>query len=512
MAHPLPLLVALPMAAAVLLGVLPRARPSLVRVVTIAATALVVAVSLPLWFSFEPRGAQWQFVDHVERAGWRSVMAVDGFGLAFILLTAVVSVAAAVLLAHHEPQRPRPWALALLLIEAGTLGVVASLDLRQMWLFWQVAVIAMAALTMLAGAKRTAIVLSAVAVVAAVAMFSGVLALGEQYRQLASVVSFDVREFQTMPVRPPVQMQAFVLLASGCLLPLVMAGVNAWCMARSTEVRQEVTGLLASMLLAQLSVFGLLRVVLPAAPQAMRTFAGALAIAGVIAAVLSVGLAVVSRVRLAAFWVALGQTLIACVGLFAATPAAVTGAAVQLTAAGLATAVLLAVTGATRTTSDASRRLDVLTGVAALVAVAGGVTGARLIAAGVAPFGATAAFAIALVSAANAVALVSIAWRPAAASGPAASGRGVGATALAGALGGLLLAIAVHPAPLLSRLETSVARVIVRVSPEYSSQVADCLSQPPPAPSPDSGLPPGAMLAAPCQEGSGQTPDPNKKP
>jgi NADH-quinone oxidoreductase subunit M len=509
MAHPLLILVAVPLAAAVLLGVLPRARPPVVRLVTIAATALVVAVSFPLWFSFEPRGAQWQFVDHIERAGWRLVMAADGFGLAFILLAALVSFAAAVLLAHQDPQRPRPWALALLLIEAGTLGAIVSLELRQMFLFWQMAVVAMAAMTMLAGAKRTAVVLSAVAVVAGAAMFSGLLALGEQYRELASVVSFDVREFHTMPVRTPVQMQAFVLLAAGCLLPLVVAGAHAWSTARNTDVDQEATGLLSSMLLVQLTVFGLLRVVLPSAPQAARTFAGALVIAGLIAAVLSVGLAVVSRARRAVFWVALGQTLIAMVGLFAASPAAVSGAAVQLTAAGLAMAMLLAVTE-TRTARDASRRMDVLTVVAVLVAIGGGATGARLITAGIAPFGTAAALAVVLASAVSAIALVSIGWRQPASSSLTAAGRGLGATALAAALGGLLLAIAIHPAPLLSRLETSVARLIVRVSPEYSSQVADCLNQPPPSTPPDSGLPPGAMLAAPCKDVPGKTPAPNK--
>jgi hypothetical protein len=187
----------------------------------------------------------------------------------------------------------------------------------------------------------------------------------------------------------------------------------------------------------------------------------------------------------------------------------VTGAAVQPMAAGLAMAMLLAVTG-TRRTRDASGRVDLLTVVTVLVAIAGGATGARLMTAGIAPFGTAAAFAVVLASAANAIALVSIGWRQPASSSLTAAGRGLGATALAATFGGLLLAIAIHPAPLLSRLETSVARVIVRVSPEYSSQVADCLNQPPPSPPPDSGLPPGAMLAAPCKDGPGQTPAPDK--
>jgi NADH-quinone oxidoreductase subunit M len=63
--------------------------------------------------------------------------------------------------------------------------------------------------------------------------------------------------------------------------------------------------------------------------------------------------------------------------------------------------------------------------------------------------------------------------------------------------------IGLHPAPLLWRLETAVARVVMRVSPQYAPQVADCLSAPPTPTVPDpSGLPAGMVLAAPCADES----------
>ena len=57
------------------------------------------------------------------------------------------------------------------------------------------------------------------------------------------------------------------------------------------------------------------------------------------------------------------------------------------------------------------------------------------------------------------------------------------------------------PPPFLAIVETSVARVVLRVSPQYAPDVADCLAQPPPTPDP--GLPAGMVLMAPCSEAAG---------
>jgi NADH:ubiquinone oxidoreductase subunit 2 (subunit N) len=57
-------------------------------------------------------------------------------------------------------------------------------------------------------------------------------------------------------------------------------------------------------------------------------------------------------------------------------------------------------------------------------------------------------------------------------------------------------------------METSIARIVLRVSPERAAEVADCLanaSAPPPVPS-DPALPADMFLAAPCAEGESTPP------
>jgi len=505
MAHLLSLVVAAPAAGALILAVLPGSRTALVRIVTCAAPALALLLALPLWFSFQPRGAQWQFIEHIQAdgAGWPYLAGVDGFAVALVLLTSVIGVVAALLLTREPPGRARAWGIAVLVLDAGVLGALVSLDLRQMFVFWQIAVLALVAMAMLSGARRVAFVAIALAVAGAAAMLSGLLALGEQYQSLATVASFDVRAFQTMPVRWPLQMQAFVLLALACLAPFVLLALYVWSEGRAVARGggESAAGLLASTALAALAIFGFFRVVLPVMPQATRTSATAMVIAGGVSAALAVVAAALPRARTAVYWIGLAQALLAIVGLFAATPNALTGAAVQLIAASLAVAALAPIAAGREASDTAVPRINAVAIVVALVAIAAGFSGGRLLASGLAPLGQVASYAALLVSGASALVLASQGLRRS--TGLMNTGRaGVLDLAIAAPSIGLLLAIAIHPAPLLARLETSVARVIVRVSPEYASQVADCLNQPAPPPPADSGLPAGMMLAAPCTDAS----------
>jgi hypothetical protein len=68
--------------------------------------------------------------------------------------------------------------------------------------------------------------------------------------------------------------------------------------------------------------------------------------------------------------------------------------------------------------------------------------------------------------------------------------------------------IGLRPGPLLATVETSVARIVLRVSPEFASEVADCLTQP--VPPPADGLLPGMVLAAPCADGAGSPTSPQQ--
>jgi NADH-quinone oxidoreductase subunit M len=74
----------------------------------------------------------------------------------------------------------------------------------------------------------------------------------------------------------------------------------------------------------------------------------------------------------------------------------------------------------------------------------------------------------------------------------------------------LAIWIGLYPSPVLRRLESSVGRIVVRVSPVYAPAIAraaaDCDTPAAPAPVPDA--PPGMLVAPPCTTGSDPAPSP----
>jgi NADH-quinone oxidoreductase subunit M len=67
----------------------------------------------------------------------------------------------------------------------------------------------------------------------------------------------------------------------------------------------------------------------------------------------------------------------------------------------------------------------------------------------------------------------------------------------------LAIWIGLYPAPFLRRLETSVARVVVRVSSAYGPALAHCLTPAAP-PTGEAAAPAGFVMAAPCADGTTQ--------
>ena len=98
---------------------------AIAAVTTLAAFAL----SVPLWRGFAVRGAQWQFTDGlaaVPSLGAGMVFGVDGLSLLLVLLTTGLCCLAALAVWAQVPARPTEYFVAVLLLEAGMLGVYSG--------------------------------------------------------------------------------------------------------------------------------------------------------------------------------------------------------------------------------------------------------------------------------------------------------------------------------------------------------------------------------------------------
>ncbi len=526
--HLLSVIALVPVAGALAVAVVGRLMPGRDRwlhAIAAVTTLAAFALSVPLWRGFAVRGAQWQFTDGlaaVPSLGAGMVFGVDGLSLLLVLLTTGLCCLAALAVWAHVPARPTEYFVAVLLLEAGMLGVYMSLDLLLFTVSWMVAAASMcAAISAADGRSRSAVRLALVAVVPGALVLAGVLILYVQGRTLTGTATFDLRMFQNLTLPLAVQRWVFLVFFTGFVVGV--GGVFRWWLAADGE-RTTAVPLLLSAVFLKMATFGFLRLCLPLLPDATRLFAPAIvalsAVVTVFAAVAAFAQTSWTRVL---GYASLSHLCLVTLGAFALTPDGLTGSAVHQVNQGLAIAALFLVAsvvtdrGHSTSISDYGGLLNAMPVAAVLwlfltfslvgVPKLNGFVGTDLIVNGLWPTTKTWAIVAVTGQALSAIALLWLFSRMMLGELRGPAGDVLKDLRLREALVVLPLVALVawagfKPAAFLATVETSVARIVLRVSPQDGPEVADCLAQPPPAPDP--GLPAGMVLTAPCSDAAGK--------
>ncbi len=146
-----------PMAAALLILMIPAERKTEVRVTALAAAVLTNILSIYLYFAYDMHASGYQFVekfDWVPQFGISYHVGVDGMSLPLVLLTAIVMLTG-VLISWGIDDRPREFFAFLFVLATGVFGVFVSLDLFQLFFLYEIAVFPMYLLIALWGWQVT---------------------------------------------------------------------------------------------------------------------------------------------------------------------------------------------------------------------------------------------------------------------------------------------------------------------------------------------------------------------
>jgi NADH-quinone oxidoreductase subunit M len=146
-----------PIITGLVLLLFPADRKNAIRWTALAAAALTLLLSAWVYFSYqvEPGGYQFQ-----ERIAWiRSLgisyhVGVDGMSLPLVLLTGIV-IFTGVLISWNVEDRPREFFAFLFILATGVFGVFVSLDLFQLFFFYEIAVFPMYLLIVIWGWQVT---------------------------------------------------------------------------------------------------------------------------------------------------------------------------------------------------------------------------------------------------------------------------------------------------------------------------------------------------------------------
>jgi NADH-quinone oxidoreductase subunit M len=525
--HLLSILAVVPVAGALAVAVAGRlapARDRLLHAIAAGAALVTFAVALPLWRGFAVRGAQWQFTDQLfvlPSVGAGAVFGVDGLGMLLVLLTTTIACLAIAASWANVPARPQQYFVAILLLEAGMLSVYAALDLMLLVVGWTVAAVSIGiAVSASDGRERSLPRITLVAVVPCVLLMAGVLVLFAQGRILTGAPTFDVRMFQNLTMPVTAQRWAFIAFLAGFVVGNV--GVFRWWLSVGSGVRTTAVPLVLAALFLKMTTFGFLRLCLPLLPDATRQFAPAIvAIAALLTVLAAVAAFAQTTWTKVLAYASLGHLCLVTIGAFALTPQGLTGSAVHQVNHGLSIAALFLIAaivtdrGHSTSISDYGGLLNAMPIVAgawllltlSLIGVPklNGLTGTELIFKGVWPISKTWAIVAVAGQALSAVALLWLFARMMLGElrGPAGDvfkDLRLREAVVVLPLVALVVWAGIKPGLLLAAVETSVARVVLRVSPQYGPEVADCLAQPPPPPDPL--LPVGITLTAPCSDGA----------
>ncbi|MDF1500941.1 MAG: NADH-quinone oxidoreductase subunit M [Anaerolineales bacterium] len=153
----LSIIVFTPITFGVLLLFFPAENHRAIRVTALIGATIALGASVFAYFSYDQAAAGYQFIEKVPwipTFGISYHVGVDGMNLPLVLLTGVVMFTG-VLISWGIDDRPRDFFAFLFILATGVFGVFASLDLFQLFFFYEIAVFPMYLLIAIWGWKVT---------------------------------------------------------------------------------------------------------------------------------------------------------------------------------------------------------------------------------------------------------------------------------------------------------------------------------------------------------------------
>ncbi len=344
-------LVGLPLAGAVAILFLPRQTPNLLRGATLVTMLATLAAGLRLLSVPMGRGYHFnQDVVWMPRFGIHYHVAVDGISLWLVLLTLVVTPVAAYASFGPIERRVKDWCFSLLLLEGAMVGAFVSLDLFVFYVFWELMLIPMYVMIGVWGGTariKATIKFFLYTMFGSVLMLAAILYLAYSYAKVSGgTPSFDYFELQRVLLPRHIQLWLWGAFTLAFVIKVPMFPFHTWLPDAHTEAPTAGSVILAAILL-KMGTYGYMRFSMGLFPEASAELAANLAGVAVLCGILYGALVAwrqddIKRLIAYSSIAHLGYVML---GLFAATPASLEGAVLQMVNHGISTGALFLLIG-----------------------------------------------------------------------------------------------------------------------------------------------------------------------
>src|SRR3972149_3238931 len=349
-----------PIAAALLILLLPAQRKNEARAVALAAASFALILSFAVYFNYDQAAAGYQFI---EKYNWLPALGislhfgVDGMSTPLVLLTGVVMFTGVLISWGDDNKhvmagiqdRPREFFAFLFILASGVFGVFVSLDLFMLYFFYEIAVFPMSLLIAIWGwivtREYAAMKLTLYLFLGSVVSLVGVLVMYWVQYQNTGVLTFDMLEMEKAGFSQIFQNIWFLPVFLGFA---VLGGIwpfHNWSPDGHVAAPTAVSMFHAAALM-QLGAFAALRVGIMLLPQGAQTWSWLIMTFATIAVVYGAYIAFVQTdLKYMIGFSSVSHMGLVMLGISTLNHNGLTGAGVQMFSHGVMTALFFAVTG-----------------------------------------------------------------------------------------------------------------------------------------------------------------------
>jgi NADH-quinone oxidoreductase subunit M len=341
----------LPLAGAFLLLLIPRQHPEAIRKIALFTSLLTFALSVPLAFRFDSSQAGMQFATNVvwmDSPAIRYHIAIDGISLFLVLLVTFLSVLAVLISWRSVTEHVKEFFFFLLLLETGTIGVFAAVDLFLFYVFWEVSLVPMYFLIGIWGHERrvyAALKFFLFTVVGSLLMLVGILWLYNRFGTFDYEAIVSVLASGSIRFSPDEQIWLFLAFFAAFAIKVPLFPLHTWLPDAHVEAPTAGSVILAGVLL-KMGAYGLLRFCLPLFPDAAHALAPAIIAMAIIGIIYGSLVAMVQPdLKKLIAYSSVAHLGFVVLGIFSFNAIAVQGAVYQMINHGVSTGALFLLVG-----------------------------------------------------------------------------------------------------------------------------------------------------------------------
>ena len=260
----------LPILSGVLVMLVGERQVGVARWLALLSSLAALAISVPLWLSFDTASAALQFV---ERVAWipglhaEYYLGIDGIALPLIVLTTFSTVLVIIAGWTVIEKRPSQYFASFLIMEGLMVGVFSAADGLLFYVFWEAMLIPMFIIIGVWGGVRR--------VYATIKFFlytflGSVLMLVALVYMYLKTGSYELAAFYRLPLTMPEQTLIFLSFFAAFAVKVPMVPVHTWLPDALVEAPTGGSVILAAIML-KMGGYGFLRFSLPITPDASRS-------------------------------------------------------------------------------------------------------------------------------------------------------------------------------------------------------------------------------------------------